>query len=324
MGRSVLIDRRGFVTALMHAGAAALALPAAASARQRDALAGTCFAVLAAGDGHGGARRDGLAGARLGAAEAERAALLLRRPLTFIEWTGAPPDSPDTVTAWLRENAASILVGGFDEAECRTLATATDAAGALLLNIGCGSDGLRGAGCARHVFHIAASDRMLRDVLAAHAGVAGSAAAGRTNAAIWHPALTRFGAAQVNERFREETGHTMSGAAWAGWAAVKIAADAALRARGTDGAALAEHFRSPRTQFDGHKGWPLSFRAWDGQLRQPLYVVGPATAAEPAGALMAELPAAGARAGQDSRSALDRFGAGAAAGGCALVPEGAA
>ena len=74
--------------------------------------------------------------------------------------------------------------------------------------------------------------------------------------------------AQLNERFRRRFDHPMTGTAWAGWVAVKIASEAALRHGGRlDAAALAA------TAFDGHKGRPLPFGA-DGRLRQPLYVVG--------------------------------------------------
>jgi hypothetical protein len=64
----------------------------------------------------------------------------------------------------------------------------------------------------------------------------------------------------------------MDGFAWAGWAAVKIATEAALRTRSTSPAKLLAYLESPTTQFDGHKGWSLKFRPADHQLRQPLYI----------------------------------------------------
>jgi hypothetical protein len=71
----------------------------------------------------------------------------------------------------------------------------------------------------------------------------------------------------------------MDGNAWAGWAAVKIAAEAALRTGSNDPVKLLGFLESPTSQFDGHKGWPLTFRIADHQLRQPLYVVSRDTSA---------------------------------------------
>jgi hypothetical protein len=46
-----------------------------------------------------------------------------------------------------------------------------------------------------------------------------------------------------------------------------------VRASATDGAALVAFLESA-PPFDGHKGEALTFRKWDHQLRQPLYVAG--------------------------------------------------
>ena len=74
----------------------------------------------------------------------------------------------------------------------------------------------------------------------------------------------------------------MDGGAWAGWFAVKLISEAALRARSSEPAKLLAYLELPSTSFDGHKGWPLSFRGADHQLREPLYVVIPV--ASPSGA----------------------------------------
>ena len=82
--------------------------------------------------------------------------------------------------------------------------------------------------------------------------------------------------------------------------AVKILWEASLRTRAVNPDALAAFLSNPSTQFDGHKGRPLSFRAWDRQLRQPLYVVDAER--------VVEVPAATP---QDSstRAVLDQLGA---------------
>jgi hypothetical protein len=54
---------------------------------------------------------------------------------------------------------------------------------------------------------------------------------------------------------------------------VKSGWEAGLRASGDDSAAIAAELAAETSQFDGHKGAPLSFRTWDHQFRQPLYAV---------------------------------------------------
>ena len=79
-----------------------------------------------------------------------------------------------------------------------------------------------------------------------------------------HPALDRFGAEQLNERFHRRFGRPMDEVAWRGWMAVKIAAEVALR-----GGILQQLGDSG---FDGHKGTQLRFGE-DHYLVQPVYVV---------------------------------------------------
>jgi hypothetical protein len=64
----------------------------------------------------------------------------------------------------------------------------------------------------------------------------------------------------------------MDGGAWAGWVSVKIASESALRSGSSAASRLLSYLEARGTSFDGHKGWPLTFRIADHQLRQPLYV----------------------------------------------------
>jgi len=89
----------------------------------------------------------------------------------------------------------------------------------------------------------------------------------------WHQELERFSARELNGRFRRRWNAPMTETAWAGWAAVKLVGEAVVRASATDGAALVAFLESA-PPFDGHKGEALTFRKWDHQLRQPLYVAG--------------------------------------------------
>ena len=232
-------------------------------------------------------------GARLGAEEAERSAAL------FGGHVELAVDA--SVERLLRDVRPAVLLVGADEGECAAIVERTAREEVLVLNVGCASDALRGAACAVHVFHVTPSEAMRRDALAA----AGPEEAGVTQS--WHHALEAFGAAQLNDRFRARHGDAMDAPAWEAWMAVKIVAEAALRTGGVQPVALGAHLAKPETRFDGHKGRPLSFRAWDHQLRQPLYVVPPA-------GRPVEVPprAAGVRVADQ----LDQLGTGASASAC--------
>lgn len=90
---------------------------------------------------------------------------------------------------------------------------------------------------------------------------------------LWHASLDRFGADQLNQRYARRFGRPMDSDAWAGWFAVKVLAEAALRAHATTLAALSQALTDSAARFDGHKGAPLFFDARSGVLSQPLYVV---------------------------------------------------
>ncbi len=241
-------------------------------------------------------------GVTLGVEEAARTGELFGRTIEL-----ATLGSPSAVGVLARGEPVAALIGGFDEASCRALGETASALGALFINVGCRADALRGE-CRPHVFHVQASERMYADALAARPGDSAAAA----EAVLWHPSLERFGAGQLNDRYRARFPMGMDGAAWAGWMAVKALWEASLRARTTEAAGLREYLLREATQFDGHKGWPLSFRAWDHQLRQPLYLV-----ADDGVRVVGEVPARGADEGATSRDLLDRFGAAASASACA-------
>lgn len=91
-------------------------------------------------------------------------------------------------------------------------------------------------------------------------------------AVAWHTQWERNGGPQVNRRFTRLAQRPMAGQDWAAWVAVKsVAALLTEHAK----AALPEQarlLRSGQVFVDGAKGPRLSFRAWDGQLRQPLFL----------------------------------------------------
>jgi hypothetical protein len=96
------------------------------------------------------------------------------------------------------------------------------------------------------------------------------------NLIAWDPALERFGAAQLNERYRKRFDSEMDEIAWAGWMSIKILVDAALRKGTKDPCALERFLVSTDARFDGHKGAPLFFDPRTRELIQPLFARRPA------------------------------------------------
>ena len=89
----------------------------------------------------------------------------------------------------------------------------------------------------------------------------------------WHWSWDRDGATQVTSRFLKLTDRRreMTGADWGTWMAAKAIADAYGRAPDASSPDRVDaYLRSPDLKLDGSKGYALSFRPWDGQLRQPI------------------------------------------------------
>ena len=107
----------------------------------------------------------------------------------------------------------------------------------------------------------------LRD--SARLATAGNRAQGIKRIA-WHSSLERYGAGQLNDRFRARFGDDMDERAWAGWMATKILIDAVLKT-GTTNARKLKSQLTDKTGFDGYKGVPLYFDPETRELVQPLF-----------------------------------------------------
>jgi ABC transporter substrate binding protein (PQQ-dependent alcohol dehydrogenase system) len=87
-------------------------------------------------------------------------------------------------------------------------------------------------------------------------------------ALAWHAQFERYGAPQVSRRFFKAAKRAMTDRDWAAWMAGKtLLALASAQPKGPN-AAWAQALA--KTAVDGSKGVDMSFRPWDGQLRQPL------------------------------------------------------
>ncbi len=84
----------------------------------------------------------------------------------------------------------------------------------------------------------------------------------------WHAQFERFGAPQVVRRFTKAYHRPMTAQDWTAWMAGKVLVGAAVAA--PKGPAAAWGQALAKLPVDGSKGTSMSFRAWDGQLRQPM------------------------------------------------------
>jgi ABC transporter substrate binding protein (PQQ-dependent alcohol dehydrogenase system) len=91
----------------------------------------------------------------------------------------------------------------------------------------------------------------------------------------WHKTVETFGAAQLQKRFEELAGRWMNDRDFAAWMAVRSIAAAVTKLRGAEPQAIRTLALSADLPLDGFKGRKLSFRPWNGELRQPIELVHP-------------------------------------------------
>ncbi|MCI0654873.1 MAG: ABC transporter substrate-binding protein [Methylococcaceae bacterium] len=89
-------------------------------------------------------------------------------------------------------------------------------------------------------------------------------------ATAWDRNHEQWGAVQLQNRFRESAGRWMSEQDYTAWLAVRVIGEAATRTGQMEPESLKSFIRSPDFSVAGFKGKKLSFRSWNGQLRQPI------------------------------------------------------
>ncbi len=92
---------------------------------------------------------------------------------------------------------------------------------------------------------------------------------------IWSRVHEQWGATQLQRRFRAHAGRWMTPRDQAAWLALRAIGEGAVRARSSDPAAVVTYMRGPAFELAGFKGTRLTFRDWDGQLRQPVLLAAP-------------------------------------------------
>lgn len=86
----------------------------------------------------------------------------------------------------------------------------------------------------------------------------------------WARPFEQWGATQLQARFQKLAGRWMTPRDIGAWMAVRAVGEAATRGAGADAASIGAYLRGTAFELAAFKGARLTFRPWDGQLRQPV------------------------------------------------------
>lgn len=89
----------------------------------------------------------------------------------------------------------------------------------------------------------------------------------------WAPVVEQWGAAQLQSRFTDLAGRDMRSEDYAAWAALRAIGEAVTRTGSAEPEVLRAYLLGPDFALAAFLGRPLSFRDWNGQLRQPIPLV---------------------------------------------------
>lgn len=92
-------------------------------------------------------------------------------------------------------------------------------------------------------------------------------------AEAWAPVVEQWGAAQLQSRFEDLAQRDMTAEDYAAWAAVRVIGEAVTRTGSAEPDVLRDYILSDGFELAAFQGRPLSFRTWNGQMRQPIPVV---------------------------------------------------
>lgn len=85
----------------------------------------------------------------------------------------------------------------------------------------------------------------------------------------WSRVFEQWGAAQLQKRFRKVGKRPMQDEDYAAWAALRVIDEANVKTQFGDLSSQRDYLLN-KVELAGFKGRPLSFRNWNGQLRQPI------------------------------------------------------
>ncbi len=88
--------------------------------------------------------------------------------------------------------------------------------------------------------------------------------------ASWMPAHESWGATQFQTRFEELSGRYAREEDYQAWLALRVVGEAVTRTGQADPATILEYALGDEFELAAFKGQPVTFRDWNGQLRQPI------------------------------------------------------
>ena len=94
-------------------------------------------------------------------------------------------------------------------------------------------------------------------------------------ATSWHKTHEQWGAVQMQNRFKEAAGRSMEEEDYAAYLAVRAIGEASVRTKSNQLLPIKNYLLGDKFALQGYKGKPLSFKAWNGQLRQPILLAAP-------------------------------------------------
>ncbi|MAJ02938.1 MAG: branched-chain amino acid ABC transporter substrate-binding protein [Rickettsiales bacterium] len=91
----------------------------------------------------------------------------------------------------------------------------------------------------------------------------------------WHRTHEQWGATQMQNRFRRKSGRWMTPVDYSAWVAVRAIGEAVSRVQDNKLQSIKEYLFSEGFGIGAYKGVKVSFRNWNGQLRQPILLAAP-------------------------------------------------
>jgi len=91
----------------------------------------------------------------------------------------------------------------------------------------------------------------------------------------WHFAHEQWGGNQMQSRFLKDSKRLMTDIDFNSWLGVRTFGEAITRSKSLDPKVLLNKIMNDKFNLAAYKGKPVSFRQWNGQLRQPILLVTP-------------------------------------------------
>ena len=91
----------------------------------------------------------------------------------------------------------------------------------------------------------------------------------------WHRTHEQWGATQMQNRFRRESGRWMTEVDYHAWTAVRSIGEAITRTSSNDVKDVRKYLLGKKFGLGAYKGVKVSFRSWNGQMRQPILLAAP-------------------------------------------------